>query len=384
MNNTKYLLNILNVFGYKDRNKVDRLRQYLSEMYSNDDVFVTMNGRTAIYLFLKSLNLKEGSKVAVQAFTCNAVINPILSAGLMPSYIDINRSNFNMDYDDFMRKVDPTVKVLIIQHTFGLKADERIVKYCKDNGIFVLEDCAHALGEVSLGGMGDASMLSFGIEKLLPTRVGGALIVNNKDLLTKINELVVDQKQLSNFQTFLWLIHPVLWRLIRLMPNSLSKKVKDFLKRIGGLKSGFTSDENMGNAEYSVLQGISGVLAGAVVDCLYALQGVIQGRKEIAGVYFNILDQKYDAYIRYPYVASSAEKANVMISYLESLGYPAQDRWFEPVVFPRSTNLESMKYVSGSCPVAEEVSTRIVNLPTGSNVTEEKAKEISEKILNIR
>lgn len=384
MNNTKYLLNILNMFGYKDQKKVDGLREKLSDMYSNEDVFITVNGRTAIYLFLKSLGLEAGSTVAVQAFTCNAVINPILSAGLKPLYIDINPSNFNMDFDDFIKKVDTSVKVVILQHTFGLKADERIVQYCRANGIFVLEDCAHTLGEVSFGGMGDASMLSFGIEKLLPTRIGGALIVNNKELVPNINDLLVGQKQMGNVQSFLWLIHPILWRMIRLLPNSLSRVLKDFLKGVGVLKSGFTMDENIGNEEYLISQGISGVLAEIVSDYLYSLKSVIQERKEISGVYSYLLDQKYDSYIRYPYVANTVDRAEEIISYLESLGYSSRDRWFEPVVFPRSTNLESMKYVMGSCHVAEDISSRIVNLPTGNNVSVQKAKDISEKILSMK
>jgi perosamine synthetase len=384
MNNTKYLLNILNIFGYKDQKKVDRLKEKLSEIYSNDDLFVTVNGRTAIYLFLKSLGLEPGSKVAVQAFTCNAVINPILSADLNPLYIDINPASFNMSYDDFLKKIDSSVKVLILQHTFGLRADDRIIEYCKVNGIYVLEDCAHTLGETSFGSMGDASIVSFGIEKLLPTRVGGALIVNNKDLLPKITGSLVGQKQTGNIQTFLWLIHPILWRVIRSLPISTSNSLKVFLKRVGALKSGFTASENIGNEKYSILQGISGILADIILDCLYTLQSVIRGRKEISGVYFNLLDQKYEAYIRYPYVAGSVEKAEKIISYLESLGYSSRDRWFEPVVFPRSTNLDSMKYISGSCPVAEDISSRIVNLPTGSNVSVQKAKEISEKILSMR
>jgi hypothetical protein len=42
-----------------------------------------------------------------------------------------------------------------------------------------------------------------------------------------------------------------------------------------------------------------------------------------------------------------------------------------------------MKYVVGSCPVAEMVSKRIVNLPTGSNVTRSQAEVYANTISSV-
>ena len=40
-------------------------------------VFSLNSGRSSLFLILKSLDIKKGDEVIVQAFTCNAVVNPI-------------------------------------------------------------------------------------------------------------------------------------------------------------------------------------------------------------------------------------------------------------------------------------------------------------------
>ncbi len=382
MNNLKYLLKTFNVFGYNKGNWLMLLTEKLSHMYSNENVFVTLNGRTAIHLFLESLGLNEGDKVVVQAFTCNAVINPILSLGLTPVYVDIDRNTFNMSFDSLQRTDLSGVKVLILQHSFGIGADERIFEYCKQKGILVLEDCAHTLGDTGFGKSGDAMMLSFGLEKLMPTRVGGALVVNNERLVGKVEEVYKGGVSIGKLETFRWMVNPLLWRIVRMLPDFASRFSIDFLKGVELLKSGFSSGENNGGEVYLSFRTISPILAEYVLTCLSVLDINTQHRKKIADIYREVLEQKYpNSIIRYPYVAKSSESFKNILHFLESEGYPTQERWFAPVIFPSNTDLDSMKYVKSSCPVAEDVGSKIVNLPTGTFVTEEKAWEIAKNVL---
>ena len=134
------------------------LRKIFSE---STNIYLTENGRVAQYIFLKSLNLPKGSEVAIQAFTCNAAVNPILWLGLKPNYIDINPQTLNIDVEDLKRKLNPNTKVVIIQHTFGNPAPtEEIAQICKERGIILFEDCAHSLGGTydskPIGSIGDS------------------------------------------------------------------------------------------------------------------------------------------------------------------------------------------------------------------------------------
>ena len=96
----------------------DEFKKYLGVKYA-----VSFNsGRSAFYAILTAIRVYGGDNVLLQAFTCNAVPNPILWAGLNPVYVDCDKDTFNIDIKDLEAKIRPESKVLIVQHTFGLPA----------------------------------------------------------------------------------------------------------------------------------------------------------------------------------------------------------------------------------------------------------------------
>src|SRR5579863_9821267 len=122
-------------------------KKYLGVKYA-----VSFNsGRSAEYAILKALELQKGSNVLMQAFTCNAVVNPILWADLNPVYVDC-ADDFNAEPEKLKGNT------VIVQHTFGLPANMDIIMRQKHG--FVIEDCAHALGAEfngkKVGTLGDA------------------------------------------------------------------------------------------------------------------------------------------------------------------------------------------------------------------------------------
>jgi perosamine synthetase len=95
-----------------------------------------------------------------------------------------------MSFADFEAKAErhrPRAAVLV--HIGGHLAfeSERIARYCRDHGIFLLEDCAHAHGAGwdgrRPGTFGDAGVYSFYATKTVSTGEGGALVSADEDLL---------------------------------------------------------------------------------------------------------------------------------------------------------------------------------------------------------
>src|SRR3989344_7487028 len=72
------------------------LKQEL-EKYFGTKVFPVNSGRSAIYTILKSAGIGEGDEVIIQAYTCNAVPNPIIWAGAIPIYADIDQETLNVN-----------------------------------------------------------------------------------------------------------------------------------------------------------------------------------------------------------------------------------------------------------------------------------------------
>ena len=91
----------------------NEFKKYLGVKYA-----VSFNsGRSSLFAILKALNLAPKSNIALQAFTCNAVANPILWADLNPVYVDCS-DDFNLDVEKLKEKLASS-KVVIVQHTFG-------------------------------------------------------------------------------------------------------------------------------------------------------------------------------------------------------------------------------------------------------------------------
>jgi len=61
---------------------------------------------------------------------------------------------------------------------------EPIQKLLKEKNIYLIEDCAHAVGgeyrNKKLGSFGDLSFFSFQATKMLTSGEGGAVVLNNK------------------------------------------------------------------------------------------------------------------------------------------------------------------------------------------------------------
>ena len=95
-----------------------------------------------------------------------------------------------MSFEDFRNKAEKySPKAVWVVHIGGHIAFEieKIASYCKDNGIWLLEDCAHAHGAEWSGRMpgswGDAGLYSMYATKTISTGEGGILVSKNEDII---------------------------------------------------------------------------------------------------------------------------------------------------------------------------------------------------------
>jgi perosamine synthetase len=114
----------------------------------------------------------------------------VLKAGGLIRFVDCNRSDLCMSFEDFRRRAeDIEPKAAWLVHIGGhLAFDvEEIARYCRRNGIWLLEDCAHAHGAEWYGRRpgtwGDVGVYSFHATKTISTGEGGMLVSKNENLL---------------------------------------------------------------------------------------------------------------------------------------------------------------------------------------------------------
>ncbi len=131
-----------------------------------------------------------GEKVLCPSNTFMATPLAIKRAGGQPIFVDCNRDDLCMSFEDFRSKaIEHRPKAAFLVHIGGHIAfdSERIAEYCRANDIFLLEDCAHAHGASwngrRPGTFGDAGIYSFYATKTVSTGEGGMLVSKHQDLL---------------------------------------------------------------------------------------------------------------------------------------------------------------------------------------------------------
>jgi len=161
-----------------------KLKKYLG----SEKLALVSNGTSSLHIAIKLLNLK--GEVITTPFTFAASTNVILWEGLNPVFADINLDTFNIDPEDVVKKITSKTSAILAVHVYGNPCYVReLEKIARKYNLSLIFDASHAFG-VSYNNRpivdyGDISTLSFHATKIFHTIEGGAIIVNNKKLLTK-------------------------------------------------------------------------------------------------------------------------------------------------------------------------------------------------------
>ncbi|WP_396635313.1 DegT/DnrJ/EryC1/StrS family aminotransferase [Maribacter sp. R86514] len=167
-----------------------------SQLGDNVHVAALSSGTAAIHLGLQLLGVGHGDEVLCQSFTFSASANPIMYLGATPVFVDSEVDTWNISPELLRKAIENRIlekglpKAIIAVHLYGMpyKVDE-IHAIAKEYGIPVLEDSAEALGSTYMdkpcGAFGDIGVLSFNGNKIITTSGGGALTAKSKTLTDK-------------------------------------------------------------------------------------------------------------------------------------------------------------------------------------------------------
>src|SRR5665647_1683171 len=145
----------------------------------------------AMYIGLLCVGVKHGDKVLTSGFTFVAVPSTIIQIGAIPVLIETTE-NYCLDIEDLKKKIvdNRDAKVLLLSHMRGhISQMDQIVDICKENNIFLIEDCAHSLGckwdGKFTGTFGKIGCFSFQSYKIINAGEGGVFITDDEDIFAK-------------------------------------------------------------------------------------------------------------------------------------------------------------------------------------------------------
>ncbi len=145
------------------------------------------NGTVAIHLALLALGIGSGDEVIVPTLTYIASVNAIAYTGATPVFVDSTEDTWQMDVKDVERKITSKTKAVLAVHLYGYPCDmDALQAICKKHTIFLIEDCAEAIGSKykgqHVGTFGDISTFSFFGNKTITTGEGGMVVTNDETL----------------------------------------------------------------------------------------------------------------------------------------------------------------------------------------------------------
>lgn len=172
---------------------VQRLEKRLAEYLGVKNIVLVSNGTVALEIAYRTLGLK--GFVVTTPFSFVATTSSLVTNGILPIFADIDPKTLNIDPHCIEQVITPNTSAILGVHVFGNACDvERIDEIAKQHDLKVVYDAAHAFDVEQKGqsvlNYGDISTLSFHATKLFHSIEGGALIINDDELVEKARYLI--------------------------------------------------------------------------------------------------------------------------------------------------------------------------------------------------
>lgn len=145
----------------------------------------------ALHLAYFHLGIGPGDEVIVPAQTHVATAHAVELCGGRPVFVDCDRETGNIDVDAIEPAITPRTRAISVVHFLGTPVRiDRVTEIARARGLFVLEDCALAVGTyaggVHAGLVGDIGCFSFYPVKHMTTGEGGMFVTRHPDIAATV------------------------------------------------------------------------------------------------------------------------------------------------------------------------------------------------------
>lgn len=364
----------------------DKLQEFLSKRYGGE-TYLFYKGRQAITKALDLAQLPTGSGVLINGYTCLAVWQAVKDAGCEPILIDPPENSLDYTAKELIKSLEkfPNSKAVIVQHTLGYTGSINDIKKVTDKaGLVLIEDLSHSVGAsykegLEVGMVGDFTVLSFSQDKMIDAVSGGALV----DRRSNAVKLSSETRKLPTIQYLRDRLYPfATWTIRHTYTIGLGKALHRIFQKLHIFISPMALTMRGDYYELPSWHSKNALFGLQKLDKNMAL------RQAKARVYAQNIPSKYlqvniistidrSACLRFPLLVPSSRKTLIKLS---KHGYHLTDRWFDAPIAPKKY-AALVEYESGSCPNAESVSAKMINLPTHPAISIKKINRLAEEIV---
>lgn len=152
------------------------------------------SGTSALHAAYHAAGLGPGDEIVTTPFTFAATANAALYLGAAVKFVDVSPDTGNIAPELIEEAITEKTKLIVPVDFAGHPADyDSITEVARRHNAVVVADAAHSLGAVyrgrSVGGLADATAVSFHPVKPITTAEGGAVLTNDVELADRANLL---------------------------------------------------------------------------------------------------------------------------------------------------------------------------------------------------
>lgn len=184
---------------------VDAFEQEFCETVGIGHAAALSSGTAALHLALLLHGIGAGDEVVVSTLTFSASVNPLLYVGARPTFVDSERQSWNMDpyllagLLEARARAGRLPKAVILVHLYGQSANiQAVLDLCDRYEIPLIEDAAEALGATYNGRVpgtfGRAGFFSFNGNKIITTSGGGMLVSDDAAMIARARMLATQAR----------------------------------------------------------------------------------------------------------------------------------------------------------------------------------------------
>lgn len=167
-----------------------RCQKWLENLGSTHKALLTHSCTAALEMAAILCEIGPGDEVIMPSYTFVSTANAFVLRGATPVFVDIRADTLNIDETKIEEAITPKTKAIVVVHYAGVACEmDSIIDIAQTYKLLVIEDAAQACLSTykgkQLGTIGDLGCFSFHETKNIISGEGGALMVNNANMVER-------------------------------------------------------------------------------------------------------------------------------------------------------------------------------------------------------
>lgn len=191
-----------------------RCSQWLEQRTGSSKALLTHSCTAALEMAALLANMGDGDEVIMPSYTFVSTANAFVLRGAIPVFVDIRPDTLNIDETLIEAAITPRTRAIAVVHYAGVACEmDVIMDIARRHRLLVIEDAAQGIMSSykgrPLGSIGHMGCLSFHETKNIISGEGGALLINDAELVQRAE--IIREKGTNRSQFFRGQVDKYTW-----------------------------------------------------------------------------------------------------------------------------------------------------------------------------